>query len=326
MIVDALGRRFRNLRVSLTAACNYACTYCVPDGKRLLAADAELDAEEMVYLVRLLMATAGIDKLRITGGEPLLSPKFDALMPAVMALTEVPDGLRDVALTTNGQLLPRKADIIIDAGLRRMNVSLDTLDGDRFREIARSGDLATVLQGMDLMLDAGVKLKVNMVPMRGQNDDQILPMLDYCLERGMELRFIELMNMGHLQASPLYKQQFFGMQEILDLISAKYGFARAEAPFDSTAARFEIPGYGHFGIIANESEPFCATCTRLRLSSNGFLFGCLSSSRSQDLNPLLGLPEAQAIAELQGVLTSALADKQSVGFTGEVTVMKFIGG
>ena len=111
----------------------------MPDGKRLLAADAELDAEEMVYLVRLLMATAGIDKLRITGGEPLLSPKFDALMPAVMALTEVPDGLRDVALTTNGQLLPRKADIIIDAGLRRMNVSLDTLRADRFRTATGRG-------------------------------------------------------------------------------------------------------------------------------------------------------------------------------------------
>ena len=123
MIVDPLGRRFRNLRISLTAACNYACTYCVPDGKRLLAADHELSAEQMVRAVRLLAETAGIDKLRITGGEPLLSPKFDEVLPGLMSL-----GMDDVSITTNGQLVPRKADLIIRSGIRRMNVSLETFD------------------------------------------------------------------------------------------------------------------------------------------------------------------------------------------------------
>ncbi len=194
MIVDKQGRHFRNLRLSLTAACNYACTYCVPDGKRLQAASAELDGDEMVRAVSLLVHGAGIEKLRITGGEPLLSPKFDEIMPGVMALP-----LDDVALTTNGQLLPRKADLLVKSGLKRINVSLDTLDANRFRAIARSGDLATVLQGIELMLDANVRVKVNMVPMRTANADQVLPMLDYCLERNIELRFIELMNMGHLK-------------------------------------------------------------------------------------------------------------------------------
>ena len=144
--------------------------------------------------MRLLVETAGIDKLRITGGEPLLSPKFDEFLPAVMQLP-----LKDVSVTTNGQFLPQKAALIADAGLKRINVSLDTLNPDRFRGIARSGDLATVLEGVRLMLDAGLKVKVNMVPMKSANVDQILPLLDYCLERGIELRFIELMNMGHLQ-------------------------------------------------------------------------------------------------------------------------------
>jgi GTP 3',8-cyclase len=321
LIVDHLGRQFRNLRLSLTAACNYACTYCVPDGKRLIAANTELEAAQMVKAVRLLIQTAGIDKLRITGGEPLLTPKFDELLPAVMAM-----GLKDVSLTTNGQLLPRKAKLIIESGLKRINISLDTLDSTRFREIARSGDLNSVLQGIELMLNAGIKVKINMVPMRQKNEDQVLPLLEYSLERGIELRFIELMNMGHLQDNTLHKNQFFSMQALLDLIATRYPIERTSAPIDSTAARFSILGKGVFGIIANESEPFCRSCSRLRISSNGRLYGCLSNAKSYDLVPILEAPEPQALAALQSILGSAMQDKQLASFSGEVTVMKFIGG
>lgn len=321
LIVDRMGRRFRNLRLSLTAACNYACTYCVPDGKRLQAAAYELSGEEIVRATQLLIATAGIDKVRITGGEPLLSPKFPAILQGIMDL-----GLTDVSLTTNGQLLPRYARGIIDSGMQRINVSLDTLNRERFRDIARSGDLNTVLHGIELMQAGGLKVKINMVPMHGVNDDQILPLLEYALERNIELRFIELMNMGHLQASPAYAQEFFSMEQILDRIGKQYTFSRTDAPFDSTAVRYEIPGSGTFGIIANESEPFCRNCTRLRLSSNGALYGCLSSARSTNIRQLLALPDAEAQVELHQVLLGALADKQSENFQGEVTVMKFIGG
>lgn len=321
MIVDAQGRRFRNLRVSLTAACNYACTYCVHDGKRLQAAVSELSAPELLRAVRLLVESAGIDKLRITGGEPLLSPKFDEFLPAVMKLP-----LKDVSVTTNGQFLPKKADLIAAAGLKRINVSLDTLNALRFRSIAKSGDLATVLDGIDRMIDAGLKVKLNMVPMKSANVDQILPMLDYCLERDIELRFIELMNMGHLKYSATYQRDFFGMDDILALIGRRYEFARTDAAYDSTSVRYEIPGRGVFGIIANESEPFCASCTRLRLSSNGYLYGCLSSTKRHPIADLLQLPDDQAKTLLQTRLMGALGDKQTVQFKGEVTVMKFIGG
>jgi cyclic pyranopterin phosphate synthase len=321
MIVDALGRRFRNLRVSLTAACNYACTYCVPNGKRLQAASHELEADELVRSVKLLMDAAGIERLRITGGEPMLTPKFDDFLPAVMAL-----GLQDVSVTTNGQFVLRKFDVLTRSGLERINVSLDTLDADRFRHIARSGDLATVLAGLEALRAAGLKVKVNMVPMRTANADQILPMLDYCLERGFELRYIELMQMGHLKASPAFQRDFLGMADILEAIGSRYEFTRTDAPYDSTAVRYEIPGAGCFGIIANESEPFCSACTRLRLSSNGHLYGCLSSAASHDIKPILALPEHHALARLQSVLLRALDDKQRANFTGEVTVMKFIGG
>ena len=321
MIVDSQGRRFRNLRISLTAACNYACTYCVPNGRRLQAAQLELDAEELLAATELLIEVAGIEKLRLTGGEPLLSPKFEVLLPALMKLP-----LADLSLTTNGQLLERKAALIASSGLQRINVSLDSLDPEAFRRIARGGDLASVLKGIDLMLQAGIRVKVNMVPMRSRNRDQILPMLEYCFARGIELRFIELMNMGHLRASNQYVLDFFGMAEILEIIGQRFEYARTDAPYDSTAVRYEVPGQGVFGIIANESEPFCSSCTRLRLSSNGRLYGCLSNARFHDMRPVLELPRGQAQARLRRILQLALADKQKLVFKGEVTAMKFIGG
>lgn len=335
MITDHLGRQFRNLRLSVTAACNYACTYCVPDGKRLLAADSELDGDALVALVRLIVEVAGIDKLRITGGEPLLSPKFDSILTSVVDL-----GLADVSLTTNGQLIAKKIDVIRASGIKRLNVSLDTLDAGYFRNIARSGDLATVLHGIDLLQNEGIRVKINMVPMRGHNDLQILPLLDYCLERGIELRFIELMNMGHLKTGSTYQDQFFSMSDILDRIGTQYKFVQIDAPYDSTAVRYGIRGGdiggggirgggvsdGAFGIIANESAPFCQTCSRLRLASNGLLYGCLSNAKFHDLAPLLSMSENFAIARLQKILNLALADKQLTSFSGETTVMKFIGG
>ena len=321
MIVDAQGRQFRNLRLSLTAACNYACTYCVPDGKKLQAASSELEADEMIRAVQLLVEGGGVEKLRITGGEPLLSGKFDEVMLGVMGLN-----LSDVALTTNGQLLDRKADVIKESGLKRINISLDTLDADRFRSIARSGDLASVLKGIDLMLEAGLKVKINMVPMRTVNFDQVLPMLEWSMERGIELRFIELMNMGHLKRNSVYQRDFVGMDDLLSMIGAKYKYARIDADYDSTSVRFEILHKGSFGIIANESEPFCSSCTRLRLSSNGYIYGCLSNTNRHSMHEILRMPKHLALNEMQSILRGALSDKQSVAFTGEVTVMKFIGG
>ena len=321
MIVDRQGRQFRNLRVSLTAACNYACTYCVPNGQRLQAAAYELDADQLLQAVRLLVGAAGIEKLRITGGEPLLSPKFDLFAAGVGEL-----GLADIAITTNGQLIERKADALLNSAIQRANVSLDTLDATRFAAIARSGDLATVLRGIELLCSANWRIKVNMVPLRTANADQIVPMLEYCLERGIELRYIELMNMGHLRHGDRFAKDFMGLEDILEVIATRHAYIRADAPFDSTALRFEIPGAGYFGVIANESAPFCGACTRLRLASNGDLYGCLSSARHQSMKQLLALPDFEALPELQRLLSSALGDKQDLSFRGEETLMKFIGG
>lgn len=322
MIVDRQGRRFRNLRISLTAACNYACTYCVPDGKRLVAAQNELSADQMARGVEYLIEAAGIERLRITGGEPLVSPRLEGLMGQVGKM-----GLSDISLTTNGQLLARKLPLLLEAGIGRINVSLDTLDPSAFRAIARGGDLATVLDGMEQASAAGIRIKVNMVPLRGQNLDQVLPLLDYCLARGYELRFIELMRMGHLAADRNgFIQQFVSLGQLLELIGERHEFLQADAPVDATAVRYRIPGKGHFGVIANESVPFCRTCSRLRLSSTGWLHGCLSSSNRHYVGDLFDKPRHQALPALQRLLIKALDDKQAVAFSGGATVMKIIGG
>lgn len=321
MIIDSLGRRFKNLRVSLTAACNYACTYCVPDGKKLQALSAELTDKELNSAIRLLVDAAGIEKLRITGGEPLISQKFDSLLKSLPALS-----LKDIGITTNGQFLKQKLPIIRSAQVSRVNVSLDTLDPKAFRRIARSGDLASVLEGIEAALASRLKVKVNCVPIRTSNLDQLLPILEYCLNRDIELRYIELMNMGHLKHNQSYATEFVGMNEILAIIGDQYEYYQIDAPSDSTSVRFQIPGLGRFGIIANESEPFCRTCTRLRLSSNGQIFGCLSNAKAFSIRELLALPYPTAITDLQHILRSAMQLKQRLAFTGETTVMKFIGG
>ncbi len=322
MIVDRQGRRFRNLRISLTAACNYACTYCVPDGKRLVAAQDELSAEAMGRAVAYLIEAAGIERLRITGGEPLVSPRLEPFLRVIAGL-----GLQDVSLTSNGQLLARKLPVLLDAGIRRINVSLDTLDANAFSRIARGGDLASVLEGLEQASAAGMRIKLNMVPLRDANLDQVLPLLEYCLERGFELRFIELMRMGHLARDGAgFQRQFFGLAELLELIGQRHEFIQAESALDATAMRYEIPGQGFFGVIANESVPFCRTCSRLRLSSTGWLHGCLSSGGRHYIGDLLDKPRHLALPAMQRLLVKALADKQELIFSGGATVMKIIGG
>jgi cyclic pyranopterin phosphate synthase len=216
--------------------------------------------------------------------------------------------------------------VIKAADIQRMNVSLDTLHPVMFQKICRSGDLQTVLAGIDALLDAGIKVKINMVPMRTQNEDQIVPLLDYCLNRGIELRYIELMRMGHWQHNADYSREMVPMSRILSLISQRYDYLRTSAEFDATAARFEIPGKGFFGVIANESLPFCSTCSRLRLSSSGFLHGCLSNTQRHHIADLLDLPREEAIPQLRERLHNALVDKQPVAFSGSETVMRWIGG
>ena len=321
MIVDRQGRYFRNLRVSITAACNFACTYCVPEGYRRQKAKRPLNGSQLLQAVKLLTRLNPIEKLRITGGEPLISEYFDEFVSGLAAFD-----FKDVSLTTNGQFLVGKAAFIASQKIRRINVSLDTLDPVKFRAINRGGDLDSVLNGIDAAQKHGLSVKVNAVPTRSGNLDQIVKLLDYCLQRNIELRFIELMKMGHLLGSSEFSNEFVSMDYLLREIGNVYDFHRVETAFDSTSIRFEIPGKGFFGVIANESQPFCESCTRLRLSSSGYLHGCLSSTNKHYIADLLEMPENEALGTLGERLTHVIADKQSTAFRGGQTIMRVVGG
>jgi len=301
MIVDRQGRRFRNLRISLTAACNYACTYCVPDGKRLVAAQDELSAEAMVRGVAYLIEAAGIERLRITGGEPLVSPKLEHFLRGVSRL-----GLQDIGLTSNGQLLSRKLPLLLECGLKRINVSLDTLDPVAFKRIARGGDLPTVQQGLAEARAAGLKIKINMVPLRGQNHEQVLPMLDYCLENGFELRFIELMPVSTQDV--LSEDNFLSTGVARKLVEQHYGPLTPLPNFKTNgpATYYEIASTGQkIGFIgAMTNLHFCEACNKLRLTSDGKLRPCLGSYLEFDLREKLraGCSDAELADFIHGVV------------------------
>ncbi|MDT8446987.1 MAG: radical SAM protein [bacterium] len=314
-----LERQFRSLRVSLTARCDLACHYCV-DPNAAPVKGSELKSAELAQLVRLLDHALGLQKIKLTGGEPLLGQKTEDFLDALGPLPGP-----EISLTTNGQRLAGKVEALRQRGLSRINVSLDSLDAQRFADCTRGGKLDATLAGIEAAQAAGFSVKLNMVPQRGRNEQDCLPLLEFALARGLELRYIELMPMGHLRG-PSFDAQFWGMQDILAQLRCRFELVESHRPWSSTALEFMVPERGRFGVIANHSRPFCHDCDRLRLSAQGELVGCLSSGQAFNLRPLLGLNEDQALARLRPLLAEALATKQELSFVGSALGMKLIGG
>ena len=213
MVKDCYNRTFRSLRVSITGDCNLACTYCDPSNRCEPKHKKELSAADIIKVVNWLVDILNIEKIRLTGGEPLITPKLDQILPSIKNLSN-----KDLSLTTNGQFLKQKAEYLNNNGIKRLNISLDTLDAVKFRSITGGGNLQRTLDGIDEALSQGMKLKVNMVPVRQLNDDEIVSMLDYCLEKNIELRYIELMQMGHLQSREKYLAKLITMHQIFEKI------------------------------------------------------------------------------------------------------------
>ena len=315
-MIDLHGRNINKLRISLTEVCNMACTYCVTSLSDHKRAPDELSADEMLSLVRMLKEHAGIVKVRLTGGEPLLYPN---LIPVVSGIREM--GISSIGITTNGLLLARKVKALVEAGLDSVNLSLDSLDPENFKRMGRVGKLRKTLEGVEACLKYGLKVKVNMVVVKGENDDEIVKMLEYGVTRGVEVRYLELMAMG-----PLYHKDDFKlvtMHEILEKISARYSVQPVSAESDSTSLRYWVPG-GYFGIIPNNSAPFCSTCSRLRLTSNGQLIGCLSNPTPLSIRHLLDHPDPEET--LQTLVKKSISYKQDAAFTGSALVMSRVGG
>jgi cyclic pyranopterin phosphate synthase len=282
--LDTLGRPMRDLRISVTDRCNFRCTYCMPfDEYQWIQRNEVLSFEEIARIAKLFL-DFGIEKVRLTGGEPLVRKDLHQLIARLTAI----QGLPDITLTTNGALLSTQAEPLYAAGLRRINISIDTLRPDRFVALTKRGNLDDVLAGIAAARKVGMApIKLNAVVIRGTNDDEILDLVEFARNNGCEMRFIEYMDVGNANAWSLEKT--VTKREILDIVNARFpvhevGRDHGSAP----AVDYEfLDGAGEIGIIGSVTEPFCSSCTRLRLTADGKLVTCLFAESGFDLKALL---------------------------------------
>ncbi len=271
-LIDRYGRVHDDLRISVTDRCNLRCVYCMPDvGMTFLGREALLTFDEIERVAR-VAASLGVTSLRLTGGEPLVRKNLVSLVARLAAL-----GFTDLSLTTNGVLLAPLAADLAAAGLNRVNISCDSLRAERFASIRRRGELTTVLAAMDAAEAAGLgPLKVNVVVLRGVNDGEIVDFAQFARDTGRVVRFIEFMP---LDAQGQWdKDQLVPGREIFELISTRWPLAALDVGGSAPAQRFRFAdGSGEIGLISSVSEPFCGTCNRLRLTSDGALRNCLFS-------------------------------------------------
>ena len=322
---DAHGRVARSLRVSVTDRCNLRCVYCMPEQPRWLPKDDILSFEELVRVCR-VAALCGVEKVRITGGEPLARKGVPEL---VRMLKEVP-GIRELAMTSNGMLLPRHAQELKAAGLDRLTVSLDTLVAERFLRINRRPGLEETLRGMDAAEKAGFSpLKVNAVVMRGMNDDEVGALARWGRHHGRLMRFIEFMPLeGDRNWT---RERVVPASEILERVRANFPFRPMPGAARTTAELHEYEdGGGAFGVIASVTRPFCEDCDRIRITADGGLRTCLFAQSALDLRGPMRAGAADA--ELAALLGGAVRGKgpghliDLPGFRRPDRAMNAIGG
>ena len=278
MTFDAHNRPLRNLRLSVTDRCNLRCSYCMPEQEYVwLPREDILQFEEIEQLVDVFTA-AGVDKVRLTGGEPLLRHDVDQLVARLASKSAI----RDLAMTTNGVLLAPAARALKDAGLHRLTVSLDTLHRERFKDLTRKDELARVLEGIAAAAPLFPGLKIDTVIMRGTNDDELVSILEYGRGFGAEVRFIEYMDVGG--ATLWSMDRVVSRRDMLERLAAHYGPITAiEEESSAPADRYRLPDGTTFGIISSTTEPFCRACDRSRLTADGMWYLCLYAHQGTDL-------------------------------------------
>src|SRR5947208_11017590 len=294
-LIDTFCRKHNNLRISVTDRCNLRCTYCMPEDVVFMERSALLTFEEITHFVR-VAAPVGIDKVRLTGGEPLMRRSRPTLVRMLAEVT----GLRDLGLTTNGLLLAEQAQALHDAGLRRINISLDTLSPERFKQLTRREGLERVLDGIHAAKRAGFDpIKVNAISIRGVTEPEVVPLARFAREHGLEMRFIEYMPIG---ADHWERDKVYFAHEILEQIEREVAPLVPAEHYDPRAPAMEFrytDGGGNVGIIASVSRPFCMSCNRLRLTAEGKLRNCLFALDEIDLKPYLReRPDDETLARL----------------------------
>lgn len=320
MQLQSYGRKITYLRISITDKCNLRCRYCMPEeGVPHTPHDKILRAEELRRLTG-IFCSVGITKIRITGGEPLVSR---ILLPFVSSLADL--CLEDLSLTTNGQLLPQMAEQLKKAGINRVNISLDSLNPERFSWITRGGDLQKTLDGIDAALEAGLNpVKINTVMVRGYNDDEAIDIALLAKDRPLHIRFIEFMPLGeHMIWGP---ESYISRRETIEKIASLGTLTPRQVYGNGPAEVFTIPGFmGTIGFIDAMSGHFCSSCNRLRLTCDGRLYSCL---HNQEYTDLLGPLRAGASdKELLGLIVKTTAEKpRSHNLGSQNREMNTIGG
>ncbi|WP_339194774.1 GTP 3',8-cyclase MoaA [Aeribacillus sp. FSL W8-0870] len=287
-VLDQRHRPLRDLRISVTDRCNFRCTYCMPkeifgDDYQFLPKDHLLTFEEIVELTKIFVEL-GVKKIKLTGGEPLLRKDVYKLIAMLSKI----EGIHDIGLTTNGVYLKKYGSKLYEAGLRRLNISLDAIDDDTFRRLnGRDVSAKTVLANIDYAVSIGFSVKVNMVVQKGVNDHQILPMTEYFKNKGIPLRFIEFMDVGNTNGWNM--KDVLIKKDIVKMISSVYSIEPIdENYFGEVAKRYRHQDTGsEIGFITSVSEPFCSSCTRARISSDGKLYTCLYAHEGFDLRDFI---------------------------------------
>ena len=268
MLIDGFGRKHDYLRVSVTERCNFRCHYCMPEKPFSWVPKENLLSYEDLFKFIKIGIDEGIKKVRITGGEPLLRDNLDYF---IKLISDYKNDI-DLALTTNGFLLPRMAQKLKDAGLKRINISLDTLNQERAMKIAQKDVLSTVLEGIYKAKDVGLKIKINCVPLKNINDIDILDVLEFCKKENFSVRYIEFMENSFAKNGA----KGLNSDEILEIISKKYkNITKVPRDNSSPAQYYRLEDGYEFGIIEPHKDDFCASCNRIRLTAEGFLIPCL---------------------------------------------------
>lgn len=281
-LVDRFGRRINYVRISVTDRCDFRCVYCMTEKMTFLPRDQVLSLEEIGRIASVFVEL-GVEKIRLTGGEPLVRRDVMELIDYIGSL-----GLKDFTMTTNGSQLSRFAASLKKAGMHRLNVSLDTLDPDRFKSITRVGHLSQVVKGLDAAQQAGFKrIKVNAVIMKDRNDDEILALVKFIRQRGIDISFIEEMPLGNI-SDHNRQEAFCSSDEVKSIIENHYCLTPVSQKTAGPSRYFKMPDSpSQIGFISPHSHNFCGDCNRVRVTAEGRLLLCLGNEHSVDLRPML---------------------------------------
>lgn len=295
-MIDSFGRKVDYLRLSVTDRCDLRCRYCMPVKMNFSNKKDSLSYKDLIKISDALIRI-GIKKIRLTGGEPLVRKDILKVLE-FLDLCKKNGKVNEITMTTNGTMLNKLSYLLVKNGIKRLNISIDSLIAEKYNFITNGGELKKVLSGVELAKRLGIKIKINMVLIKNFNEDEIIPITKWCALKGFKLSFIEIMPIGKTEIPR--KNQYFPVYKAQDLITKEFGLQKSSFTSNGPSKYFETTKYNSIiGFISPISNKFCSSCNRIRVTSNGILYGCLGNEKSLDIKPLLNEKKSIFINELK---------------------------